>query len=642
MRYQLPALGAAAGMVLSGNPGLAAAETAGQSPAIEDYAYPGADKILAEQGIRLKTGNGNIQLVVCGDRTDVIRVVSNRDNARETFCFESRGPKGYLSLEIPATFLAKGDGNAVEMTLTNKGKSQTVPIGKDTWTKLGESADPDNGPATLVEIKTTGAVAAGTGPVDAAPYTAKIDIGQAGVDGRACSGVLIAAQWVATAARCFADDPSQGFAIPAGPPKQKTTATIGRPDLTQTDRGAVVDVVTLVPHPDRDLVLAKLSAPVNGVTPVALSTTAPVAGETLKVTGYGRTADTWVPTKAHTASFTAGTTTDTSVEITGAVGPCKGDAGGPVVRERDGNAELVGLTNTSTQNGCLTEAQTTPGATQARIDNVGGWIRQNVPDLAIVCKPAAPIFTTRADGTLWLYQHTDPRNGSYAWVNGNGRQIGSGWQTGRAVAAPDGLVYQANSNGELRRFRWNGNGWDLNSSSTPYYEVIDHGWDRYAGDEYRNRITADSRGHIYTVEPDGNLHWRSYDPATKKWNHRILKDGWGKYDLIAAAGDGVLYARASSNGDLFRFVYDSATGEWPQVAKPSGTGWKTFKNISSPGADVLYSPYAADSGGLLWYRYLPASDTWVDTGRANGKLIGQGWYTLPGITASPDSCRLAG
>ncbi|ATY16417.1 hypothetical protein CU254_16995 [Amycolatopsis sp. AA4] len=524
------------------------------------------------------------------------------------------------------------------MTLTNKGKSQTVPVGKDTWTKLGESADPDNGPATLVEIKTSGAAPAASGPVDAAPSTAKITVGQPGIDGRSCTGVLIAAQWIATAARCFADDPA---AVPAGAPAKKTTAVIGRPDLAQTDRGTVADVATLVPRPDRDLVLAKLSVPVNGITPVAVSSTAPVAGETLKVTGYGRTADTWVPTKAHSASYTAGSATDTSVDVTGPAGPCKGDAGGPVVRDNNGQPELVALASTSTQNGCFTAAQAAPGATLARIDNLGGWIRQNVPDLAIVCKASAPIFTTRADGTLWLFQHTDPRNGGFAWVNGNGRQIGSGWESGRAVAGPNGVVYQANSNGQLRRFRWNGNDWDLNSGPTPWYEDIDHGWERYTTAEYRNRITVDSLGHIYTVEPDGKLHWRNYDPATKKWEHRILKDGWGQYNLIAAAGDGVLYTR-NAGGDLFRFVFNAATGEWTQWAKPSGTGWTGFKTITSPGADVLYTSYSADSGGLLWYRYLPASDTWADTGRANGKLIGTGWYTLPGMTAAPDSCRLAG
>ncbi|WP_406631449.1 tachylectin-related carbohydrate-binding protein [Amycolatopsis sp. WGS_07] len=627
MRYQLPALGAAAGMVLCGIPGLAAAAAAGQSPAIEDYAYPGADKILAEQGIRLKAGDGNIRLAVCGDRTDVIRIVSNRNNTRETFCFESTGPKGYLSLEVPATFLAKGDGNAVEMTLTHKGTTQTVPVGKDTWTKLGESADPDNGPATLVEIKTSGPAPA-PGPVDAAPYAAKITVGQPGVDGRGCSGVLVAPQWVATAARCFADDPSQGFAIPAGAPKQKTTAVVGRPDLGQTDRGAVVDVVYLVPRPDRDLVLAKLSAPVNGVTPVALSTTAPVAGETLKVTGYGRTADTWVPTKAHTASFTAGTTTDTTAEITGTVGPCKGDAGGPVVRERDGRTELVGLTSTSAQNGCLTEAPTTPGATQARTDNIAAWIKGQIPALSIACTGSVSIFAVKDD--LVLYNHPDPVAGGA--MSPNQSVIGNGGWSGfaRVLAGPNGVIYGIRPNGDVYRYQWTGTGWSDNSR-----EVIATGWWGWNDPATRPKLTVDARGDFYSTGSDGILWRMTYTESTKTWNTVKVDTGWDSYDLITAAGDGVLYAR-TRDGQLYRYAYDHAAGRWAQHKKLVGNGgWGIYQTLSSPGGDVLYGVTAG--GDLRWYRYSSYTDTWAE----GPTTIGHGgWQQFTDVAVQSNTCVL--
>lgn len=482
------------------------------------------------------------------------------------------------------------------------------------------------------------AVTGGTPAADRSyRFTAKITVGE-----QTCTGALVAPQWLLTAASCFADSPDQGFHIPAGPPRQRSSAIVGRTILSQDD-GQVVGITDLVPKGDRDLVLAKLAAPVTGISPVTVARTAPAPGDTLRIAGYGRTATEWVPDRLHTATFTAGELTASTVAVTGkdpaSASTCRGDAGGPALRETPDGPELVAVNSVSFQGGCIGETETRTGSTEARADNAGGWIRQNVPDLAITCKPAAPIFTTRGDGTLWLYQHTDPRNGAFSWINGNGQQIGSGWQSARSTAGPDGLVYQANSNGQLRKFRWNGTGWDLNTGPTPWYEVIDNGWGRYATAEYNNRITVDTRGHIYTVEPDGNLHWRNYDPAAKKWEHRVLEGGWGQYDLITAAGDGVLYAR-TPNGDLFRHVYDSATGEWTQWAKPSGTGWNGFKTVTSPGADVLYGSYPAEGGGLLWYRYLPASDTWSDTGRANGKLIGTGWYGLYGMTATPDSCRL--
>ncbi|MFC9061217.1 hypothetical protein ACFTXB_24700 [Streptomyces sp. NPDC057074] len=35
---------------------------------VEDFNYPGADRILTEEGIKLKRGDGRIQMVECGLR----------------------------------------------------------------------------------------------------------------------------------------------------------------------------------------------------------------------------------------------------------------------------------------------------------------------------------------------------------------------------------------------------------------------------------------------------------------------------------------------------------------------------------------------------------------------------------------------
>lgn len=67
------------------------------------------------------------------------------------------------------------------------------------------------------------------------------------------------------------------------------------------------------------------------------------------------------------------------------------------------------------------------------------------------------------------------------------------------------------------------------------------------------------------------------------------------------------YAR-NTNGDLFRFTYDSDRDAWTQQAKPSGVGWQMFRTLFSGGADTLYGPATTGEGHeLLWYRYEPSS-----------------------------------
>ncbi|WP_283958961.1 S1 family peptidase [Streptomyces sp. 35G-GA-8] len=208
-------------------------------------------------------------------------------------------------------------------------------------------------------------------------FTAKLDIGDSH---RACSGVLVESRWVLTAASCFAADPNVSLDIPAGAPASATKATIGRTDLTGT-AGAVRDIVELVPHPDRDLVLARLSASV-GNTPARLAATPAAADEQLTVAGYGRTADTWVPDKLHTGTFTVNAVNAGQVTTTGNDGAavCQGDTGGPALRDTANGVELVALSSRSWQAGCLgtDESVTDTGAISTRLDDVTDWIGTHV------------------------------------------------------------------------------------------------------------------------------------------------------------------------------------------------------------------------------------------------------------------------
>ena len=54
--------------------------SAAKPPAlVEDYAYPGADRILTEKGIKLKRGDGRILLADCDQAAQQIRVMTVED-----------------------------------------------------------------------------------------------------------------------------------------------------------------------------------------------------------------------------------------------------------------------------------------------------------------------------------------------------------------------------------------------------------------------------------------------------------------------------------------------------------------------------------------------------------------------------------
>jgi hypothetical protein len=246
------------------------------------------------------------------------------------------------------------------------------------------------------------------------------------------------------------------------------------------------------------------------------------------------------------------------------------------------------------------------------------------------CTGPTEIFAGLPDGSTRLYKHTDPVGGTASW---DVSAVVGGPSGGRLIGGPDGYVYNIQTNGDVRRYHWNGSGWDSTNGSQ--YVTVGQGWTGWDSTQFRNRITMDANGNFYEDAHDGGLYVDHYDAATGTWNEHEIDTNWGNYDLILAAGPGTIYARDPSlnGGQLYRYQYDTASQRWLERAKVLSTGWNGFSGMFSPGGDTLYGHTVDPHGDLLWYHYTDSSDTW-----AGGNNLGFGWDPSWEITSLTNTC----
>jgi hypothetical protein len=198
----------------------------------------------------------------------------------------------------------------------------------------------------------------------------------------ACSGVLIAAEWVASAGHCFHDATAAKTRV-SGAPRYAAIATIGRATISGQG-GAAVEVVDVRQHPTVDFALLRLASPVTDVAPIKLNTQPPIVGETVRMTGWGTsnssTALNQRPDRLQTGiwvvdGLTAGTVLMRGRAPATTTSACPFDSGAPYFTEGPGGPLLVATEIAGPA--CPHAGQ----ETTARIDTMLAWIASQDPTL---------------------------------------------------------------------------------------------------------------------------------------------------------------------------------------------------------------------------------------------------------------------
>ncbi|KDN18025.1 esterase [Amycolatopsis rifamycinica] len=243
----------------------------------------------------------------------------------------------------------------------------------------GGTGLPDTAAAAPPPVTTTPARPA---PNPVLPFNAKltsddIPVPGGGVRSGACSGALVAPQWIVTAGHCFHDLKDARI---GGRPPYTMTVTVGR--LKDTDPGGyTTEVVDVRQSPVNDLAVAKLGTPIDDIVPVALAPTRPSIGKQLQFAGWGSHSATVLGPSDHLkrGRFTVSGINQSTLEAqpvgrrTVENGPCPEDSGGPFfVSDDDRTGTLVAIVNTGPP--CPQ-----PGPeTIARVDVVANWIREQI------------------------------------------------------------------------------------------------------------------------------------------------------------------------------------------------------------------------------------------------------------------------
>ncbi|MFF1414767.1 FG-GAP-like repeat-containing protein [Streptomyces sp. NPDC058289] len=485
-------------------------------------------------------------------------------------------------------------------------------------------------------------------------YTAQLNIGDE-ANSRACSAVLVNASWVMTATSCFAKTP--GAAVVAGMPELKATAKIGKTTL---------DVINIVPHGDRDVVLAKLSAPVAGIDRVKFATTKPAVNDAVNAAGFGRTKIDWVPGKVHTAAFQVASTDSTTLALNGkgTDAICQGDAGGPLVNSK---GQLVGISSRSWQSGCLgtPEAETRTDAVATPTNGLKAWVDETDRRFAVQRdlngdgRSDAVMVYYNADSSITFYSSLSKADGGFnefkpgytvpvkSWdpkamklitgdFNGDGRtDVGMMYRNGdSSISMYTGL---ADASGLIQPF-------------TSSYTIPANSLDWSAIDLYAGDANGDGRSDAVMVYHHADTSIAFYSSLSKadggfneyKPGYTVPAKNWDRSSMKLIAGDfngdgrtdmGMLYRNGNTSLTMYTGLADSAGLIQPftpgYTVPANNWDWKNIElhagDLNGDGrSDALMTVHKPDTS-ITFYSSLTKADGGFNAFKAGYTVPAKNW-----------------
>ncbi|CAM5678733.1 hypothetical protein SAVIM338S_07262 [Streptomyces avidinii] len=486
----------------------------------------------------------------------------------------------------------------------------------------------------------TGSASAAVGPQGADgqhAYTARINTGE-GDSTRSCSAVLVDASWVLTAANCFAKTP--GAAMVAGKPEQITTAKIGTSTL---------DVINIVPRTDRDVVLAKLSTPVTGITPAKLAAAQPATGAAVTAAGVGRTKTEWVQSKVHTAAFDVTSSDATTLALTakGTDSICQGDAGGPLVNDK---GELAGINSRSWQGGCLgvPATETRTGAIAARVDGLQDWIEETDRRFTVQRdvngdgRSDAVMVYYNADTSITFYSSLAKADGGFgeykrgytvpagSWDRGSMKFITGDFNgDGRTDV---GMMYR-NADSSIRMYTGLADTAGLIQPFTPSLTVPAGSWDWNAIQLHSGDLNGDGRSdavmtyhsadtsitfYSSLAKADGGFgeYTAGYTVPASSWDRGSMKLITGDFNGDSRGDMGMMYRNADSSIRMYTGLADTAgliQPFTPGLTVPAGSwDWNAIQlhsgDLNGDGrTDAVMTYHSADTS-ITFYSSLAKAD----------------------------------